>query len=202
MPDSSDGQSPAPGAFQPYTPPPLAPQPIAPPPGKQGSSALKIILIILGIIVVLGVIGVGVVSYGVYRVAKAVHTDTHGHFTMNTPLGAVHTVSSATFTEDDLGIAAYPGAEPSKNGVRLNVSGKTVITGIFLTADSMDKVVAFYKDKAGPSARLITTPQGVDLDRPEGTDTSVDIKIRQSAGIEGGRTRIIIQHVFKNGASN
>lgn len=201
MPDSSDNQSPVTGPFQPYAPPPLAPQPISPSPRKPGSSALKIILIVVGVFFALGVIGVCVVGYGVYRFSKSVHKDANGQITMNTPFGAVHTVPSATLTESDLGIAIYPGAEPSKNGVRMDMGAKTMVTGIFLTPDSQDKVIAFYKDKAGPSATLITMPDSTELNQPHGGESSVAIRIRQSAGEDGGKTRIIIQHVFQNAAS-
>lgn len=202
MPDLSDNRTPAAGGFQPYPPLPPASQPIPPPPGKQGSGALKIILIVVGIVVVLGIIGIGIVGYGVYRVAKTVHTDNNGHFTMNTPLGAVHTVSSATFTESELGIPIYPGAEPSKDGVRMNVEGKTVITAIFLTPDSVDQVAAFYKDKAGSGSRSIAVLHGLNIHKSEGADTSLDIKIGESPGAGSGHTRIVIQHVYKSAASN
>lgn len=201
MPDLSDNQSTATGPFQPYTPPPLAPQPISPSPRKPGSSALKIILIVVGVFFALGVIGAGIVGYGVYRFSKSVHKDANGQISMKTPFGAVHTVSSATLTESDLGIAIYPGAEPSKNGVRMDMGAKTMVTGIFLTPDSQDKVIAFYKDKAGPSATLITMPDGTELNQPHGGESSVAIRIRQSAGEDGGKTRIIIQHMFQNAAS-
>lgn len=201
MPDLSDNQNSVAGSFQPYTPPPGAPLPISPSPRKPGSSALKIILIVVGVFFALGVIGAGIVGYGVYRFSKSVHKDANGQITMNTPFGAVHTVPSATLTESDLGIAIYPGAEPDKNGVRMDMGGKTMITGNFLTSDSQDKVIAFYKDKAGPSAGLITTADGMEISQPNGAESSVGIRIRQSAGAEGGKTRIIIQHVFQNAAS-
>ena len=73
MPDSTNSQVPQPGSFQPVPPP------VGAPPPKSGSSALKIILIILAVFVGLGIIGASIVAYGIYRVAHSIHKDANGN---------------------------------------------------------------------------------------------------------------------------
>ena len=80
-------------------PPPIDPaQPATPPPvpayaptiytePKKGPSALKIVLIIVAIFVGLGLIGVGFLSYGIYKVVQSSHM----------------TASTQPVTEADLG---------------------------------------------------------------------------------------------------
>src|ERR1700690_876724 len=99
MADPTSSQVPPPGSFQPV------PQPVGAPPPKSGSSALKIILIILAVFVGLGVVVAGIVGYGIYRVAHSIHKDAGGNITVTTPKGTITANSSETFTESDLGIA-------------------------------------------------------------------------------------------------
>jgi hypothetical protein len=185
MSDSTSSQVPPPGSFQPVPPP------VGAPPPKSGSSALKIILIILAVFVGLGIIGAGIVAYGVYRVAHSIHKDANGNITVSTPKGTISANSSETFTESDLGIAIYPGATQGKGGLRMTIAGKTMVTANFLTPDSPDKVIAFYKDKAGPNAQVMTTGAGGMITMQNGSN-SVTVTVSQSASENNGETQITI----------
>jgi hypothetical protein len=185
MADPTSSQVPPPGSFQPVPPP------VGAPPPKSGSSALKIILIILAVFVGLGIIVAGMVGYGIYRVAHSIHKDANGNITVTTPKGTISANSSETFTESDLGIAIYPGATQGKGGLRMTIAGKTMVTANFLTPDSPDKVIAFYKDKAGPNAQIMTTAAGGMITMQNGSK-SVTVTVTQSANENNGETQITI----------
>jgi len=194
MPDSSNSQVPQPGSFQPVPAPGSfqpVPPPVGAPPPKSGSSALKIILIILAVFVGIGIICAGIVGYGIYRIAHSVHKDANGNISVNTPKGTITANSSDTFNESDLGIAIYPGATQGKGGLRMTIAGKSMVTANFLTPDSPDKVIAFYKDKAGPNAQTMTTGAGGMITMQNGS-SSVTVTVSQSASENNGETQITI----------
>ena len=188
MADSISSQIPQPGSFQPVPPPVGAPAP------KSGSSAVKIILIILGIFVGLGIIVGGIVAYGVYRVAHSIHKDANGNITVTTPKGTITTSSSDTFTAADLGIAIYPGATEGKAGLRMNIAGRSMVTANFLTPDSQDKVMAFYTEKAGPNAQTVTTSTGGTVTIQNGAN-SITVTVTQSASEHKGETQFTIVNI-------
>jgi hypothetical protein len=188
MADSSSSQVPQPGSFQPV------PQPVGAPPPKSGSSAVKIILIIVGIFVGLGIIVSGIVAYGVYRVAHSIHKDANGNITVTTPKGTITANSSDTFTAADLGIAIYPGATQGKAGLRMNIAGKSMVTANFLTPDSPDKVMAFYKDKAGPNAQTVTTIAGGTVTIQNGAN-SISVTVTQAPPPNGNETEFTIVNI-------
>lgn len=173
-------------------------QPNAQPP-RQGSSAVKIILIIVAVVVCLGIAVVGVVGYGFYRVSKAVHKDlTTGKVTIDTPTGSVSAVNNEKLTEGDLGTAIYPGAEQSKGGARINLGGASMVTANFLTSDPKEKVIAFYKDQLGSGAEAMVSGDGAFLILTKANKESVNITISQRAGLFDGKTRITILHSTPN----
>jgi len=190
MADPTSSQAPPPGSFQPV-PQPVGAPPVGTPPAKSGSSALKIILIILAVFVGLGIVVAGIVGYGIYRVAHSIHKDANGNITVTTPKGTISANSSETFTESDLGIAIYPGATQGKGGLRMTIAGKTMVTANFLTPDSPDKVIAFYKDKAGPNAQVMSTGAGGMITTQNGSN-SVTVTVSQSASENNGETQITI----------
>ena len=117
-------------------------------PPRQGSSAVKIILIVVAVIVALGIGVVGVVGYGFYRISKAVHKDlTTGKVSIDTPNGTLSAISDEKLTEADLGTAIYPGAEQSKGSARLNLGAGPMVTANFLTPDHKEKVIAFVRGR-------------------------------------------------------
>jgi hypothetical protein len=188
MADSTSSQVPQPGSFQPV------PQPVGAPAPKSGSSAVKIILIILGIFVGLGIVVGGIVAYGVYRVAHSIHRDANGNITVNTPTGTINANSSDTLTAADLGIAIYPGATEGKAGLKMNIAGKSMVTANFLTPDSPDKVMAFYTAKAGPNAQTVTIGDGGTISIQNGAN-SITVTVRQLANEHKGETQISIANI-------
>jgi hypothetical protein len=167
------------------------PTPVGAPPPKQGSSAVKIILIVVGVIFFLGLVVAGIVGYGIYRVAHSIHKDANGEITINTPKGSISANPDQTFTASDLGIAIYPGATQSKGGLRMSIAGKSMVTANFLTPDSADKVMAFYKGLAGPNAQIMSTGSG-GIITMQSSSSSVTVTVNQSASENNGETQITI----------
>ena len=162
------------GPSQPY-PPPYPP--VIYPPAKKGPSALKIVLIVVGVFVGLALIGIGFLSYEFYRLAKSSHM----------------TTSSQPVAASDLGVAIYPGAEQKIN-VRMTIIGKSVLAATFFTSDSKAEVIAFYQNSLGPSAQVQTILNETQLKLDKGAGESVIVKISSGLGLESGKTQIVITH--------
>ncbi|MGD0348554.1 MAG: hypothetical protein ABSA85_17465 [Terracidiphilus sp.] len=177
---------------------PIAPQPAGAPPQKSGNTAVKIILIVVGVIVVLVMLVVGVIGYGVWRVSRAVHKDANGQVTISTPGGSITANTNNQFTESDLGVAIYPGAQQQKDSLRMSVGGKSMITANYLTPDSKDQVVAFYKDKAGPNAQSMPTSGGAEFMVDVGGGDQTTVIINQEANQHNGETQITMVRAPKS----
>ncbi len=191
MPDLPDNQYPPTAPPQPFVP---VAQPVAAPPPKQGSSALKIVLIILGVFVFLGILVAGVVGYGIYKVAHAVKSAANGQVTIGTPGSSGFSANTAqSVSESDLGIAIYPGATQGKGSLHMTIAGKSMISANYLTNDTKDQVMAFYKDKAGPAAQVMSTDTGGTITITNGND-SILITVLQNDNSNEGKTRITIIH--------
>jgi hypothetical protein len=190
MPDTPDNQVPQPVPAQPQVPPA---QPVYAPPPKQGSSALKIVLIIVGIFVGIGILGAAVVGYSIYRVAHAIRASSNGQVSINVPGSGFSANTAQSVNPSDLGIAVYPGATQGKGGLHMTIAGKSMVSATFLTSDSTDQVIAFYKDKVGPNGQVITTGNGGVISMTSGSD-SISITVSQNPNTNGGKTQFIIIH--------
>jgi zinc-ribbon domain len=198
---------------------PAAAQPTAAP-AKSGS-CLKIGLIVVAILVVLGLIAMAGVGYVAWRVKKAIHVETggNGQMTLNTPNGKVNITgnggqmtvqgpegkldlnTSETYTAADLGTDLYPGAQSVKGGMRMESPTGSMVTGVFVTSDSKDQVVAFYKNKFGSAASTFDTNDGAILTLPVGDKESVMVTITGKPSENEGKTKIVIVHTKNNKAS-
>ncbi len=166
---------------QPAMPPPAPPYPpVIYPPAKKGPSALKIVLIIVGIFVGLALIGVALLSYGVYKVAKSSNIS----------------INTQQVTQADLGVALYPGAEDKAN-VHMTIAGKNMLTATFLTSDSKAQVIAFYQSSLGPNAQAQPNSNGESFILDKGAGESVIVTVSQSPSLQGGKTQIVIIHATK-----
>ena len=140
------------------SPLPTAP-PYSPPPSTGGSSALKIILIVIAIIVGLGILSVGAFSFFVYRVAKNAHVTQKGdNVKIETPFGNI-SANDPDQAIKELGVDVYPGAQVQKQGTAaVTLFGVHSVTANFESGDSVDKVCEFYKAKF-PNANIKSSDQ-------------------------------------------
>jgi len=135
--------------------------PIPPPPSPAGSSnALKIVLIIIGVILIIGVLGIGTLTFVGLRIAKHTHVKQEGeHVKVETPFGTVESTKDPEQAARDLGIDIYPGAEVRKNGAASATLGNLhTVNAEFESTDSADKVCSFYKSRF-PNATVDTSDQ-------------------------------------------
>ena len=118
-------------------------------PPKQGGSAVKIILIVVAVVVGLGIIGIGTVSYIGYRMVKSSHvTEKNGKVTIESPLGSMEANSDPEETAHNIGIDLYPGAKAQKNGsVSMTIAGMHTATAVLETDDPAEQVAEFYRSK-------------------------------------------------------
>jgi len=141
-------------AASPQTPVPLQP------PSQGGGNALKIVLIIVGVILVIAVLGLGTLTFVGLRIAKHTHVKQEGeHVKVETPFGTVESTKDPDQAAKDLGIDIYPGAEVRKNGAASSTLGNLhTVNAEFESSDSADKVCIFYKSRF-PNATVSTSDQ-------------------------------------------
>jgi hypothetical protein len=142
-------------------PPAVYGQPVGVPaqPAGSGNTALKIILIVVGSVVGLCVIAVIIVTFGVWRMSRAIHANRSGGVTASTPTGTITTGAGAV-SEADLGVAIYPGATRQEGGMQINSGTGSMVTVVYSTPDSLSKVIDFYKSKLGETSSVIQTGTG------------------------------------------
>jgi hypothetical protein len=162
----------------------------------KGGNALKIILIVVGVFVLLGVVAASVIGYGAYRITKAVHLDKNGNggMTIETPNGKISAGSDSSIGSAELGVDIYPGAAHAPGSMNLKSSDGAMATANFTTSDSVRQVVDFYKDKLGENASTMETSGGTIL-TSDNSNPNDNVVITVSA--DGGKTKIGIVHSTK-----
>jgi hypothetical protein len=162
--------------------------PAAPP--AQGSSALKIILIVVAVIIGLGILGMGTLAFVVHRVVSRSHVVTQdGSVKVDTPFGSVESTQDPNVAAQNVGVDIYPGATVMKDGAA-NVTFGNMHTAAaeFETDDPVANVASFYKSKF-PGANVMSSDDRYTILAGEkGNMTTITIEPRN------GKTRI---HVAK-----
>lgn len=184
------------------TPPavPAAPQVVAPataPTAKPtaapgGTSAVKIVLIIVGVFVGLGILGAMALGLGLWRLSRTVDVDRSGGVTISTPTGKVSVgAPQAPVTEADLGVPLYPGAKQQEGALQIASEEGSMHTYVFKTSDSPQQVMAFYREKLGmEAASYVETPEGGMITSAKGKKEGFWITVGQ----DEGETVITIMH--------
>lgn len=170
-------------------------QPGAAPAQSGGGSALKIILIILAVFVGLGVLGAGAFGFFVWRVAHSIHVSGDGdHVTMKTSQGSFSAGTTENFSSSDLGTDIYPGAQSGKGSMRMTLPTGTMVSAVYVTSDSKEQVIAFYKGKFGADASTIDTDNGSVITFNKTPQESIVVTITTSPSEYEGKTQIHIVH--------
>jgi hypothetical protein len=167
-------------------------QNVPPPPVTSGNTVLKIVLIVIGAFVLLGVIVAGVIGIRVYRLTKNVHTNSDGGVTLSTPNGTITTGKSAKVSAADLGTDPYPGASAGEGSMNMKTPNGSMVTAAYSSPDSPGKVVAFYKTELGESASIVQTSNGTVLSAGEKDKDNVVVTVAP----EGSGSKIAILHVI------
>jgi hypothetical protein len=167
------------------------PVPAAAPPS---SGAVKIVLIIVGCIVGLGMLGAVAVMFGLWRISKSVNVDRSGGVTITTPGGTFSSgrTSAARLSEREVGAPIYPGAVAEEGGFKLGADSGSMATYLFKTSDSVPQVLAFYRDKFGPKTAVMETPQGGIVTAAKNDNEGIMVTIGRDEG--ENKTSIAITH--------
>jgi hypothetical protein len=165
-------------------------------PGGGGSTAVKIVLIIVAIFVGIGILGASIVGYGIWRVSHALRAASHGG-TISIPAsggGSISVGANQTFTAADLGTDIYPGATAGQGGMRMSTPSGSWVTAIFLTSDSKDQVVNFYKNKFGSDSATMDTGDTAILTLKRTEKESIMVTVSSRPNRDNGKTKIAITH--------
>jgi len=127
----------------------------------KSSGGLKLVLIIVAVLGLFAVMSAAAVMFGLWRVSKSVKVDRNGEVTISTPAGNISAGKTAEHvTESEAGAPIYPGANSAEGGMKVGGASGSMSTYAFTTGDSVQQVLAFYRDRLGPKATVIETPQG------------------------------------------
>lgn len=157
------------------------PQAIAPgpPPSSGSNSALKIVLMIVGVVVFIGILGMVTCGIIVHRAIKTARLSQKGdNVKVETPFGSVESSTDPEKTAKELGVEIYPGAQLQRAGTAsVSFGSFHTVTANFESSDSVDKVCDFYRSKF-PSAAVQSSDQNhcniVASDQGNSTNISVN----------------------------
>jgi hypothetical protein len=188
---------------QPYQPAapaayPVYPNAPAPAPTSGGGTALKIVLVIVAVFIGIGLIIAGFVAYGVYRVKQSIHVEGSGDnskVTINTGAGSISANTGQSYSASELGTDVYPGASKGHGGMKMDLPTGSMISAVFLTSDSKDQVLNFYKSRLGSESSVIDTSNGAIISlKKSDTETVMVTVTEQTSGDEAGKTQVAIVH--------
>jgi zinc-ribbon domain len=164
----------------------------------QGGGALKVVLIIVGVIALLGVLSVASIGFVGWRIAHHAHIHQDGNnVKVDTPFGSVETTKDPAEAARNLGVDLYPGAEVSKNGAATATFGGVHTASLTSeSSDSVDKVASFYKSKF-PNAMVSSSGANRCSIISNDNKTMITINIQG----EGDKTKIQITRVSRNSGS-
>ena len=202
----------APGGTQPAeaAPPPVAapppayatpPTPVAAAPKKGTSPLVKIILIVVAIFAFVTVAGIGACVFIGYRAKQhldqTIKVDEGGKgITLKTPKGDIRLGEMAGGGAKPIGdLPPYPGAKPVDKGAQFSVGDKDLISGQeYVTSDSVQDVVNFYKEKLGPKATVSEYDGQFQLSHADKEDKGITV-VHVGPDEETGQTKILISHM-------
>ena len=189
-----------PVSFQPVAPMATA-RPVAPPP-SYGTSAVKIILIIVAIFVGLGIIGVGAFGFMAWRIARSVHVSgPNGEVSVSTPGGTITANPNERYSASDLGTDTYPGATAGKGGAKMTLPGGSWISAVYVTPDSKDQVVSFYKSRLGSELSVYDSADSAVLTAQKSKQEAVIVTVTANKSEYQGKTQITIVHTISTKAN-
>jgi hypothetical protein len=158
--------APAPAAAPPPTAAPVAVPPagaaaVGAPAAKAGSPIVKIVLIVVGVFVFLTVAGMVTCGYFAYKAKQKltgmVETAKTVSGSESTPEVSLEQggEGSEAETAATVDVPPYPGATATEGGGQFSFGGKGGISSKeYETPDSVEQVLAFYKDKLGSKAHV------------------------------------------------
>jgi hypothetical protein len=169
--------------------------PASAPPPK--TSALKVILIVGGVVLGIVIICVASLAFIVYRVASHSQVTRNGDdVKVETPFGSVETTKDPAVAAKNLGVDIYPGAVVQRNGATsATIGGVHTVAANFESPDSPDKICQFYASKF-PNA----TVKSSDAYRCSIVSTDQKTVITINVTSNAGNTQFQISNVSRGAA--
>src|SRR5580765_203234 len=129
-------------------------------PPQGGGNAMKVVLIVIGVVVVIGALCIGALTIVGLHFARKSHVTQEGdHVKVETPFGTMESSKDPEQVTKNLGVDVYPGAEVQKNGAASTTFGNLRTVNVeFESSDSVDKVCSFYRSKF-PNANVSTSDE-------------------------------------------
>ncbi len=166
---------------------------------KTGGSAVKIILVVVGVLVIFGILGVATLAIIGVHIARRTHVSQDGNrVKVETPFGSVDTNKDPQQVAKDLGVDIYPGAQAEPNGSAIaTFAGVRTAAASFISSDSLDKVCDFYRSRF-PNATSSTSSQNhcSIVSGNQGNIVTITIEPR------GSSTKIQISSVSKSSTNS
>lgn len=155
-------------------------------------------LIVVAVFVLLGILVVSAFGYFAWRIAHTVRVN-KDKVTVTVPgSGGFSASTGDNYSASDLGVDPYPGAKTAKGGMRMTLPTGTMITAVYITSDSKDQVLAFYKDKLGKDVSTVDTSEGAILTLKKSDQEQVMVTITANSSDNEGKTQITIVHTTSN----
>ncbi len=175
----------------------------APPAAKSSSPILKIVITVVLFLVLLSVAGIGTCVYVIYRGRKAVIDnvkldESKKTIEIPTPGGTITLGETPAETPKEIGgVPVYPGAKALEGGGHLSFGDKFQIGGQeFSTDDSVDQVLAFYREKYGKDLNEAQSDGHYRLSVNTGTQQAPHVvTIDVLPDTDSGKTRIVMAHL-------
>ncbi len=162
----------------------------APAPASQGSgNALKIILIVIGSVVLIGILATAAVTI---FIGKKIHdagvgvVEKEGEAKISLPGVNIETTQDEGKVAKDLGIDLYPGATMAQGAGAMQFGNMSATNAVFETDDSPEQVAAFYRERL-PGAHY-TAAQGTHTIIGREGDDMITVHVEQ----QDGKTRITL----------
>jgi len=152
-------------------------------PAPAGNSAVKVILIVVGVIIGLGLVSMMAFTFAVSRFF---HVNQRGNsVTLSTSGGTISTGTGANVSAADLGVPIYPGATRREGGMQINSANGSMVTVVFSTPDPISNVVDFYKGKLGGNVSVMTSDTGAVISAGDQNKQGVIITIGKDNSSNG-----------------
>jgi hypothetical protein len=173
----------------------------AAPAAKAGSPIVKIILIVVGVLILLTAVGIGSCVYIAYRIKQRgsaiMHGVTSGRTSFGTPELQIEKGGAGSEAEEvaTMDVPPYPGSTATEGGGSLGAAGFGIAAQEYETSDSVDQVVAFYKEKLGNKLSIHESGGNAVLQIKTGANAMTTITLSRGEG--AGRTKINIMRIGK-----
>lgn len=182
-------------------PAPVTPTaPVSPAPPKSGSPVVKIIVIVVGVMVLLGVLAAASCAFMIYRAKQRMHQFSE-QIESSIPIQTLPSSPGQSPSENpggapavDMGDLGYPGATAGHGSSQSLFGQAGIKVQEYFTSDSIDAVVAYYRNKLGSNA-MVTQNAGNAVVQIAGGGSLTTIHI--ATDTSSGKTKITISSISK-----